>query len=94
MTDMVFSKNSDLEKLITFALDRLEKKEILGVRASVDQASRIREFVETLCNVFDCKVLEKKTGHIKRCGMHMKIVRYTISANNLEFHDEFKLINI
>lgn len=92
MSDVILSKNSDMEKLMRFAIDKLEREPSIGVRASIEQAQRLKEFIDTLCSVFDCSISNKESGHVKVCGQHIKIVRYVIDSRKMEFHDEFKRI--
>lgn len=92
MDDIILSGNSNLEKLTRFVVDSLEKEDNIGIRASVEQAINLDRFIESLCRVFSLTVSEKKTAHIKSCGKHIKVVRYIVSSNNLEFHDELKRI--
>lgn len=85
MRDIIVSRKSNMDKVMRFAVDQLEKNDKVSIRASVEQGSRLRELVETLCASMGCTIDKLEHGHIKDCGQHTKIIRYSLLANDLEF---------
>ncbi len=89
---IVISKNVRYSACMRFVLDRLSKESKIILSANVENTDLFNRIRSDLISIYGCIAGKVETGHFKRGGSHIPIIRCEIDANSLEFSREFKPI--